>query len=241
MTKLRAPRDRRRKAPSHPSVMMLVTHGGATWPDAEMSRRALVCRYGDLPWCVVQGSQLVQQRNQLVAKLLDSEVEWGLLLDDDMVFEPDLLDRLLGVADPVERPVVAGLTVGWNPVERRVFPTMYAEGPDEGRLAMVTAWPPGEVVEVAATGAACVLVHRSVFEAVRDAGFSVERPWFDLGDNGRFGGTGEDLEFMRRVRACGFPVLVDTSVLVDHLKVVRLGVADYVAHLGKEASDGSAG
>lgn len=211
---------------------MLVTYGGPTHPDAEMSRSNMVRKF-ELDWITAQGSQLVQQRNDLVARFLTQDHEWALLIDDDMVFEPDLLARLASHAS-VERPIVAALTVAFDHANRRLIPTLYAKG-ENGVVAHVVAWEPNTVVEVERTGAACVLIHRSVFEKVRDAGFSVERPWFDLGDSGTFGGSGEDIEFFRRVRELGIPILVDTSTHVDHLKTVRFKVTDYVTQLAKES------
>lgn len=213
--------------------MLASSRSSQTFGDHEECVRRLMAHHGGLNWASAAGSQLVQQRNTVVANFLATDLEWLFFVDSDMTFAPDALDVLLGVADPASAPVVGGVTVGFDPRSRKVLPTMYRRG-DDGELHPVSAWVPGDVVDVDATGAACVVVHRSVFEAVAAAGFSVEFPWFDLGRNGRLGGTGEDLEFCRRVRSLGFPIKVHTGAPFGHLKVVELSIADFVNQLGSQ-------
>lgn len=209
--------------------MLATVRQAQTFGDHEECVRRLIARHG-LAWAGSVGSQLVQQRNTAVANFLATDLEWLFLVDSDMTFSPMALDWLLDVADPSSAPIVGGITVSYDPRSRAVMPTMYRRGVD-GDLHPVVEWQPGEVVEVDATGAACVVVHRSVFEAVAAEGFSVEFPWFDLGRTGRLGGTGEDLEFFRRVRSLGIPIHVHTGVPFGHLKVVEISIADFVAQL----------
>ena len=61
---------------------------------------------------------------------------------------------------------------------------------------------------------------------------SVEFPWFAFGNNGTFGGAGEDMEFCRRAAECGFPIYVHTGVALGHLKEIEVTVADFVNQLG---------
>jgi Predicted glycosyltransferases len=48
-------------------------------------------------------------RNDVVLDFLKSDSPWLWWVDTDMGFEPDVVERLLEAADPVERPVVGGL------------------------------------------------------------------------------------------------------------------------------------
>jgi hypothetical protein len=73
------------------------------------------------------------------------------------------------------------------------------------------------VVECGATGSACVLVHRKVFEAV--AAQWGDGSWYRQITHPKAGNTfGEDLSFCIRARACGFSVCVDTAVKTTHDK-----------------------
>ncbi len=44
-------------------------------------------------------------RNKAVREFLTTDSDWLFWIDTDMGFEPDIVDRLLDVADPVERPI----------------------------------------------------------------------------------------------------------------------------------------
>lgn len=156
-------------------------------------------------------------------------VEWVLWIDSDMGFEPDTLDRLLEAADPDERPIVGGLCFaqlyeqddvsGFVPATSDA-PTLYTFVPGTNVFERWSDWPRGEVVECDATGAAMLLVHRSVFDKIaEDGGCDC---WFTLIDHPRQGGPiehfGEDVSFCLRARGNGFKVHVDTSVKTSHLK-----------------------
>lgn len=179
---------------------------------------------------------LVEARNDVVRHFLDeSPAEWLWFVDSDMGFAPDTVDRLLGVADPVERPVVGALCFGqreespdglqgWS---TRMFPTLYdwARKPDgEVGFRIRRDYPVNSVVRVAGTGAACLLVHRSVCERIR-AGEGDE--WFTRKRYPSGQLIAEDLSFCARVNGLGLPVLVNTAVRTNHHKPVWLSEGDY--------------
>lgn len=125
---------------------------------------------------------LVEGRNQLVEQFLDAtSCEWLLMVDVDMGFPADALERLLVAASAKERPVVGGLCFavrrdggvdGDTFAEGRVcLPTVYVwrEFPDRAGFQVVEDYPRGELVLASATGAAFLLAHRSALVKVRDA------------------------------------------------------------------------
>jgi hypothetical protein len=140
-------------------------------------------------WPFRPGSNLSAPRNTLVRRFLEYGLaDWMLMLDTDMVFRPDLLERLLEHADPVEAPIVGGLCFGFDD-KGDIQPTLFGLVGDEGSPQVIRyhEWPPDSMFQVAATGAACLLIHKSVFEAIRDvrvpsrggrAGFNDGFPWF---------------------------------------------------------------
>jgi hypothetical protein len=81
-------------------------------------------------------------------------------------------------------------------------------------------YPRNQLVEVDATGAACILIHRRPLETVRA---TYGDCWFDPlkvpNPNGE-GSTefGEDMSFCLRLKACDVPMFVDTSVQTTHDK-----------------------
>ena len=171
---------------------------------------------------------IVQARNKLMADFLETGSEWLMWLDADMGFEPDALDRLLASADPVERPVVGGLCFAWKEIALDGFggfrcvarPTIFDWVEHEDgvrRFTGVTSYEQDSLVQVAATGAAFILSHRSVVEEIA-ADIPTRGKWFD-----RIRGTdgdllGEDVSYCVRVASYGHPLYVHTGVRTNHLK-----------------------
>lgn len=128
-------------------------------------------------------------------------------------------------ADKDERPVVGALSVavtddlddgnGGHVVQ--TGPNVYTWDEDGHRFMQPDKVPEG-LVRVDATGAACLLVHRNVFEAV-DADFGPH--WFDPLPKARQP-MGEDIAFFWRLMYMGVPVHVDTALTTTHHKSVWL-------------------
>jgi hypothetical protein len=181
---------------------------------------------------------LVESRNLAVTRWLDeTEHEWLWFIDTDMGFGPDTIDQLVAVADPVERPVVGALCFGLREVAydgmggRRVMPVPtlfdWVTSP-EGHLGFTPRWryAPDVVTQVAGTGAACLLIHRTAAEKLRAEHGDC---WFDptrYGDGRR---VSEDLSFCFRLGAAGIPVFVHTGVKTNHHKQVWISDLDYAA------------
>jgi hypothetical protein len=57
------------------------------------------------------GANLSGPRNSLVRKFLEyGKADWLLMVDTDMTFRPDTLEKLLEFADPEKAPIVSGST-----------------------------------------------------------------------------------------------------------------------------------
>ena len=173
---------------------------------------------------------LVAARNAVAQQVVDSDADWLLWIDSDMGFAPDALDRLLAVADPIDRPVVGGLCFasrqfahdGMNGFRTRPMPTIYdwAELDGVPRFISVPVYPTDRVIHVKATGSACILIHRSVLELIGSS-------WYDRvpGTDGAL--LGEDISFCVRAAAVGVPIHVHTGVRTTHLKPQWVGEQDY--------------
>lgn len=183
----------------------------------------------------VAGSQIDVERNDIVEAFLahPDRPAWLLMIDADMTWIPQDVTRLLAAADEKERPVVGGLCFAES---RRnggeLWPVMMVFGTnDDGtpHVGRIMEWPRGEVCKVHSTGAAFLLVHRSVYERMREAmGATHPAPWFAVtyGTTERFG---EDVTFFMRLHAMGIPVHVHTGVSVGHVKQRILDEAMYDA------------
>jgi len=229
-------------APFHKSLVALMVYDamGGIDPDGKhVGGHGHVTRHGShLP--MSSGANIVAARNLIAKEFLAIEPtqEWLWFIDADMEFPPNVLDALLASADPVERPIVGGLcfAVMKSEASQPIVPTLYMPT-NTGKLGRWNGYPPEQLVQVAGTGAACLLIHRSVLEAMRDAVVNEELaavtgapegtlrfpppwPWFAESITGRDWGDSmsEDLTFCMRAATCGFPIWVDTRIKIGHQK-----------------------
>jgi GT2 family glycosyltransferase len=171
------------------------------------------------------GPNLSTGRNRLCADFLarPGSPEWLFMVDTDMVLQADTVDRLIAAADPVGVPVLGGLC--WSLDAGVKVPTMYELVEKEpGRLAFTrpARWPDDAVVRVSATGAACLLIHRSVLETVRETAGDPAAPWFRETPVAPMSLMGEDMTFCLRCAAAGIPVHVHTGIKAGHMKTTML-------------------
>lgn len=175
--------------------------------------------------------QLVDGRNNLAEQTIATGCDWLFMVDSDMGFEPDTLDRLLAVADPETRPVVGGLCFsmreyggdGMGGMMTFSSPTIlnwviHEDG--VGRFTGQDHYPVNTMIRVGATGAAMILIHRSVLEKVRDA--NLHGKWFDRVEVTAGELQGEDVSFCWRLRELGIPLWVHTGIRTTHMKTVWL-------------------
>lgn len=217
----------------HVSVMGVANHDAANHQRLFASSGPLMMRAGT--------GGLVDARNQVMAHFLDqAQEEWLWMVDTDMGFPANVVDLLVDAADPTERPVVGALCFGLKLLDpdgyggylNEPFPTIYgwqAEGPDGyPGFARADDYPRDVLLRVAGTGAACLLIHRTVGEKLRaehgDNWFSPVRY-----PDGRF--VSEDLSFCYRLGQGDIPLFVHTGIRTTHAKQLWLGEREWLAHL----------
>lgn len=206
----------------HKSLLGLITH--------DQQNLGRIANYGAVR---TPGYGIPDSRNHMAEKTLELGLEWLFFIDADMGFRPDTLDELLEVADPKKRPVVGGLCFAYKDVgidleyqsvRNTPIPTIYdfVDGNYHARLH----YPANAVIPVAATGAACLLIHRSALEAVHALDGS---NWFTriAGPDGDL--MGEDISFFDRLRRCEIPAWVHTGVRTTHHKEIHLSETDFWA------------
>ena len=182
---------------------------------------------------------LADARNKAVRLFLDEDkADWLFWTDTDMGFAPDTVDRLMDAADPELRPVVGGLCFtqreetsdgmgGWR---CRATPTIFDWTVlGDGQMGFSVRWdyPPDTLIQCAGTGSACILIHRTVFERLKD---EYGEHWYDRVTNTTMGQVvSEDLSMCLRAGALNIPIHVHTGVRTTHQKVLWLAEDDYYA------------
>ncbi|MET8265943.1 hypothetical protein ABZU92_18345 [Micromonospora arida] len=170
-------------------------------------------------------------RNDIARDFLDNtDGEWLFMVDTDMGFAPDTVDRLIASAHPEDAPVMGGLCFAikrsgrgdFNAERYAITPTVYEYldlGVEVG-FRPIPDYQRDAVVQVAGTGAACLLMHRSALETVRA---KYGDAWFDpithpSGAQGKPRTFSEDLSFCIRLQSVDLPVHVNTGVKTCHDK-----------------------
>lgn len=174
---------------------------------------------------IVNDSLVSRARNTLVARFLESDMQWLLFLDVDLEFQPEHIARLWLHATKENRKIVCGIYAMKKLAPRFVANWIKGEEPDKNGA-----------VKVSESGTGCMLIHRSVFEKMRaampeiaystdsnHAGGPMKTEWdfFAVGPykypSGLVRYLSEDWMFCQRARDLGFDVWADTKIQIRHM------------------------
>ena len=174
------------------------------------------------PFVRVKGSGLLsKQRNRLVKQFLETNSDWLLMIDSDEQLPIAAFDKLIESAHDKERPIIAGLVFASFEIGQaypKPVPTIFQDA-HEGFLPL-NNYDKDSLFEVDAAGTGCLLIHRSVLEAMQASADPHQgKDWCWFWD-GPIDGIwiGEDLQFCRRVRSLGFPIYAHTGAILPHSK-----------------------
>ena len=176
-------------------------------------------------------------RNALVEQFLKTDAEYLWCLDQDAVFLPQTLDRLLSR----KMPIVSALEFMRLPGACWPMALKGPPNPETGQYRIqageIYAWiaahfdamsnapqilaqplPENSLLDTTFTGCHCLLIRRDVLE-------DMEPPWFKGYDPG-----GEDQYFCLKAAGMGIQTYVDLSVLVGHATTDRtIGAFDFMS------------
>jgi hypothetical protein len=171
----------------------------------------------------LEGSGVISRlRNQVVATFLEKTTDdWLLQIDTDQIITVENFKKLVAAADKDERPIVSGIVhAAWDTqnVYPEPVPCVFKIGEDTGLYAM-HEYPEESIVEIDAAGTGCLLIHRRVFEKMREHQDKVNEGdlwcfYRDMPINQAW--VGEDIFFSIRVKAMGFKMFAHTGVQLPH-------------------------
>ena len=201
---------------AHPAGMIGIPAGEqARWSEF-MRSLLLLKRPQGSQISFVYGAYIEAGRNELVKQTLASDAQWLFMVDDDHVFERQLLMNLLDR----DVDVVGALSLPRKPpyfvcaFEESNSVTGISRGIGVHELRF-------EMQKVAAVGTGAILIRRHVLEAI-------EPPWFDTVRDETGGLVSEDVTFCEKAREAGFGVWLDATQSIGHLT----GVAVYLEQRG---------
>lgn len=169
---------------------------------------ALLQRAGDTQIGFEVGSLVYNARNNLARQAIKSEADWVLWLDSDMVFGPDLLQRMLKVCTDNDIDFLTALCFRRKPP---FTPCLFDRLDKVGRGASYTAImsvPDGRF-KVGGCGFAGVLMSTDVLMSVAS---KFDGRMFDPME-----GFGEDVSFCWRARQCGYDIWCDSEIEMGHV------------------------
>ena len=164
----------------------------------------------DVKFGIETGSLVYNARNNLARQAVAAEADWVLWLDSDMVFNPDLLDRMLDVCEKNDISFLTALCFRRKPP---YTPCLFErlDQRKDGKGASYTALlsVPEGLFQIEGCGFAGVLMSTDVLISVA-AKFNGQM--FDP-----MYGFGEDVAFCWRARQCGYEIWCDSSIEMGHV------------------------
>lgn len=207
------------------------------------ARSARILRYGG-QISLQSGPRIAEARSQIVHEFLTNplykEAEWLWMVDVDMTWEAKDYELLLNTIDAKTRPIVGGLCFAGGR-SSRVYPTLYRLLDEDGTMESIADYPKNTLVKVDATGAAFLMVHRSVLHKMgvvfgtQPNGNPNPYPWFVEGTVNKNGEPyGEDITFCLRANHLEIPIYVHTGITVGHIKSYELTEDTYQEYREKQ-------
>lgn len=159
--------------------------------------------------CFQIGSLIYHSRNDLAKRAIEMDADFIFWLDSDMVFDPDILERLLKHFDDESVDFVTGAyfrrVPPFSPV---LFKDLDFVTPTSCKFTEFENIPKDGLFEVGACGFGCVLMRTEVAMSVQARFGNMFAPI----DN-----TGEDIAFCWRARQCGYKLYCDPSFSLGHV------------------------
>lgn len=149
------------------------------------------------------GSLIYHSRNQLAREAISGGFDYVLWLDSDLIFNPDIMERMMADLERPEVDIVTGIYY------RRVAPyspTIFKEG--EKQIETYEDYPHDDLFEIAACGFGCVMFKTGILADI----VMQQGNWFEP-----MNGAGEDIAFCTRARLSGLKIFADPKIQLGHL------------------------
>lgn len=179
---------------------------------------------GDTAVSYSAGSLVYTSREKLAEEAIKAQADYVLWLDSDMVFTPDLLERLVKSIEG--KDMVTALCFRRRPPYTPPIWSKLRLGAtsEENQIEEYTDYP-SELFEVEGCGFAAVLMKTEVLASV----FNREKMMFIP-----MVGYGEDVSFCIRARRAGYKIWCDPTIKVGHIGSITVTEETYKAWNKKE-------
>lgn len=151
------------------------------------------------------GALIYANRDYLTMQALDTQADYVLWLDSDVVFEPDLLDKLI----EDDKDIVSGLYFRRRPPFSPVIYKKIRYGDGTDRITEeYPDYPQDSLFEVDAFGMGACLVKTSVLKDIVEKWHTAFSPFMSYG---------EDISFCLRAKMLGYKLWCDSRIKLGHV------------------------
>lgn len=169
---------------------------------------SMLKKVGDCAVAFQIGSLVYDSRNNLAKHALTMKADYILWLDSDMMFEPDILEKMMAKMQEKNLDILSGIYYR----RRHPFSPVLLKklSVDENNFATYenyNSYPEDDIFEVEGIGFGCVLMSSDVLFDVA----AQYKDWFSP-----LGRVGEDLSFCWRARQCGYKIFADPEIQLGH-------------------------
>lgn len=178
-------------------------------PQAVMSMLNLLksTQHDVTPMLADKGYTIAENRNYLGIQAIKGKYDFLFSIDDDMIFPPDTLDKLVAHDKDF---------IGVSAHSRTLPPMSMITMFNQEEISMADRLLgrqdiPKELFKCKAVGGAVTLAKTSLFE-------KLEKPWFsnEVHETG-FNKLGEDYWFCRQIERAGIDIWVDPTIPIGHV------------------------
>ena len=155
------------------------------------------------------GSLVYVSRNALAEVAVKEGMDFVLWIDSDMVFTPDLMQRLMKRMEEgydIVAPICFRRRAPFAPVIYKRI--QLGIGEEDSIVEGYARYPRDSFFEVAACGFGCVMMRTAVLAKVLEEQKCLFTP---------FQQYGEDISFCLRARRSGFKIMCDSSIKLGHV------------------------
>lgn len=169
---------------------------------------AMLKRVGNCAVAFQVGSLVYESRNDLAKYAVQSEADYVLWLDSDMMFEPELLEKMMATLQEHDLDILTGIYYRRrHPFSPVLMKKLSIAENNFCEYENFNAYPEDGIFEVEGIGFGCVLMKSDVLMDIK----ATYNDWFSP-----FGRVGEDLSFCWRARQTGHKIYADPSIQLGH-------------------------
>ena len=169
---------------------------------------AMLKKAGNCAVAFQVGSLVYESRNDLAKYAVQSEADYVLWLDSDMMFEPELLEKMMATLQEHDLDILTGIYYRRrHPFSPVLMKKLSIAENNFCEYENFNAYPEDGIFEVEGIGFGCVLMKSDVLMDIK----ATYNDWFSP-----FGRVGEDLSFCWRARQTGHKIFADPSIQLGH-------------------------